>query len=567
MRVCSTAFALALALVPALTPSRASACGGLFCSNPSQPVNQTAERIVFSSESDGSVTAIIEIRYTGTAARFAWVLPVAGSPAVGVSTTAALDRLQRATNPTYQLTTTVEGQCRDSASGVFTANAGGAADTSAAASDAGMSRVTVVDSGAVGPYDYVVIHVDPAATPLATVAVDWLNANGYFVQATGSELLEPYLATGMNLLAFRLTSGADVGSIRPVTVGFGPGLASIPIRPTATAAEDDMGGLVWVLGPARAVPVEYASLELDEALINWLNPSSTYADVVTQAANESGGQGFVTEMAGDAAPLAESVWGTYEQQNWEAIRANDPATADGTLLQNAIYALFGLDGLREAIATLVPIPAGVTADELVNCVGCYYPWGSAIPGFDRAAFLAALDAQVVLPMRQARALFETHAEVTRLFTTMSASEMTRDPSFDFNPDLPDVSNVHTGTRVVECSPSLYQSQAPWRATLPDGRVVRGTGSSWPFTPGTSDLPANARILRVGTSGAGAVLTDNGARIQAMLDAHNATIPRVYPFVASGGGGACTAGHAGARSPLVVLVALLALGFARTRRAR
>ena len=40
----------------------ASACGGLFCQN--NPVDQAAERIVFSVNPDGTVTSLIEIAYT-----------------------------------------------------------------------------------------------------------------------------------------------------------------------------------------------------------------------------------------------------------------------------------------------------------------------------------------------------------------------------------------------------------------------------------------------------------------------------------------------------------------------
>jgi hypothetical protein len=558
--------ALGALVSSALAPSHASACGGLFCSSPSLPINQAAERIVFSTDADGSVTAIIEIKYQGTANEFAWVLPVAGDPTIGVSSTQVLDRLQQATNPQYQLTTRVEGTCRDRGGPSFGGGAdAGFAAADAGAADAGMSSVHVVDSGSVGPYDYVVIHVDAMVSPLSKVAFDWLQSNGYYVQTTGSDLYEPYLEAGLNLVAFRLTRGAEVGSIRPITIGFGRGQASIPIRPTAVAAEDDMGVLVWVLGASRAVPVNYASLELDEALINWLNPSSTYAAVVTQAANESGGQGFVTEMAGAAAPLATTIWQDYEEQRWQAART-DTTTDDGSFLQNTLYTVYGLDGVRDAFAAHVPLPAGVTLDELLACINCYYPPGMAIAGFDRAAFVSAIETSAVAPMRAGAALFTTHHEVTRLFTTMSPAEMTIDPSFDFNADLPDVSNVHSATRVIECSPSISQFEAPWHVELANGHVVRGTGTSWPFSPGDgSGLPANERVLRVGTTGMGAVITDNGATIASHLDTHNVTVP---PPPTSSGICSVGVGSGRANAGLVMVLGALALHLAsRSRRRR
>ena len=59
----------------------------------SQPVNQQAERIIFSHEEDGSVTAVIQIQYQGPSEQFAWMLPVAGSPEISVSSDAAFTRI------------------------------------------------------------------------------------------------------------------------------------------------------------------------------------------------------------------------------------------------------------------------------------------------------------------------------------------------------------------------------------------------------------------------------------------------------------------------------------------
>ena len=44
------------------------------------------------------------------------------------------------------------------------------------------------------------------------------------------------MSGGLNLLAFKLTSGTDVGAIRPVTLTYESKLPMIPIRPTAVAA-------------------------------------------------------------------------------------------------------------------------------------------------------------------------------------------------------------------------------------------------------------------------------------------------------------------------------------------
>ncbi|HEY8428811.1 MAG TPA: DUF2330 domain-containing protein [Sandaracinaceae bacterium] len=541
----------------ALVPQPASACGGFFCDS-AQPVNQAAERIIFVHGADGVVTAVIQIQYAGPSERFAWVLPVAGSPEVAVSSNLAFARLQFATNPQYQLTTRIEGTCREDAFSQGGPAAGEAFDAGAAPSPED-GPVTVVGQGTVGPYDYVIISIDPEATPLSNVAVEWLQTNGYDIDEAGAALLEPYLAGGMNLLAFRLTKGNDTGSIRPVVVRFGPGLATIPIRPTAVAAVDDMGVLVWVLGEHRAVPANYMSLELNEALINWLSPGSNYNDVVNAAADQAGGQGFVTEMAGSAAPLADVIYTPFERDRWRSIRNASWEGREGGLLATVLGTFAPFDGMRDALAATLPLPPDVTVDDVLSCVFCIFDSSTAdIDGFDPAAFLAAVERDVILPMERTRAFFEERPYVTRLYTTMSAAEMTRDPSFDFNPDLGDVSNVHTAERVIECSPSVDTFSAPWRVHLPDGNVVRGSGTNWPFSPGDGSMPANARILRVGTEGSGEVITDNTAAISDTLREHNARVPG--PSASSG----CSVGAGSPATALPWLVLAAALLWRRRR---
>jgi hypothetical protein len=558
-----TGLAAAGALASSLVAQPASACGGFFCNN-SQPVNQAAERILFAVGDDGTVTATIQILYSGEADSFAWVLPVAGSPEVRVSSNLAFARLQAATNPSYVLTTTVEGTCSDMfRGGGPTFNSGGGFSDAAAAADAGGPPVTVVNEGSVGPYDFVVIALDPGAEDVTAVAVDWLHDNDYQIDEAGAERIAPYLMGGMNLLAFRLTKGNDTGSIRPVEITFGTGAPAVPIRPTAVAAVEDMGVMVWVLGRSRSIPVNYMSLELNEALINWMSPAANYNDVVVEAANQAGGQGFVTEFAGDAETFATTLLPTSEAAQWDGMRATDWTGRDLELLTSVVYGGIGqYDGVRDAIAANVTLPEGRTVADVLACPSCVFP-DADIPGFEPAAFLGALEDQAIEPMERTAALFVDHDHLTRFYTTMSADEMTRDPVFDFNPNLPDVSNVHNATRIIECSPSISQFEAPWRVVLPSGETVRGRGNSWPFTASDGTMPANARIRRLDTEGEGEVVVDNVAAVSAALTAHNDTVPRVrYP----GGGGACHVGRSGGTSALGALVlAGLAVIVARRRR--
>src|SRR3954462_3619968 len=108
----STIIALGALLAGALTPATAAACGGFFCDQ-AQPVNQAAEGIIFAQNDDGTVTAVIQIKYQGPSKNFSWLLPISSVPKsdadIGVASDLAFQRLQGATNPSYSLTTTTEG--------------------------------------------------------------------------------------------------------------------------------------------------------------------------------------------------------------------------------------------------------------------------------------------------------------------------------------------------------------------------------------------------------------------------------------------------------------------------
>lgn len=556
----SLALGATLATALTFTPNHADACGGFFCNN-SQPVNQQAERIIFHHGEDGSVTAVIQIQYQGPSEEFAWMLPVAGTPEVAVSSNAAFTRLQNASNPQYTLNTTVEGNCAGGGGRFAGSPSSDSAEGSGFADAGAAPPVTVADSGSVGPYDYVTITIEPGIEDKVAVAVEWLQTNGYDVPDMGSDVLRPYLDSGMNLLAFRLTKGNDAGSIRPVRLSFGPGLPSIPLRPTAIATQPDMGILVWVLGDKRAIPANYRHLELNEALINWLNPGANYDDVVTRAANEAGGQGFVTEQAGPAAPLAEAIWMDFEADRWEGIAGADWTGREGALIWE-LSSLIQLDGVREALEEHLTPPAGIPEDQFYGCLSCYVDSSvTDIEGLEPAALVARLQSDAIDPMVDTQALIESAAYSTRLYTTMSADEMTVDPIFDFNGDLGDYSNQHTADRIIECSPSITQGEAPWRIELEDGSVIRGSGNTWPFATDSTAMPANERIVRIGPEGTGEVVEDNTSAIASALATHNTTIPG--PPADSG---LCSVSGTTGRSAAGFLLALV-VGLAGLRRRR
>jgi hypothetical protein len=564
-----------LALSVVGVPSEARACGGLFCSQ-AAPVNQAAERIVFADNGDGTVTAVIQIMYEGPSESFSWLLPISSVPEgddIAVSSDIAFQRLQAVTNPQYTLTTRVEGRCRESSdfdsggggrSGAGGSASGGTGPTIGGGSGGG---VTVVGSGVVGAFEWTAISVDDTLPDPADVAVEWLGANGYDVPPGSPALLGPYLEEGLYLLALRLTKGSDVGSIRPIVLTYEATRPMIPIKLTAVAANEDMGVMTWLLGPGRGVPQNYLALELNEARINWFNPAPTYNDVVIAAADDAGGQGFVTEFAGPTSSLASAVWSPYDDQRWQSFSTGVYQNFDSIFFTaNGTYGSW--DGFWDAVRATVVLPAGVPFEDFQLCPSCYMGQIQ----FSPATFMAALEEMVIEPVRLVQTLIDEHPEVTRLYSTLSAAEMTVDPLFTFNTDLEDLSNLHTAERIIECNPSIYEFEAPWRIELPQGSVVRGTADqvgTWPAE--FSSQPANFRILRQGDSGEGRVVEDNGPLINDMLDEYNAGIPsgRSGGDSDSGDSGGCNIAHpTTTRAAWLALgLALVVLGGRRSRRSR
>jgi MYXO-CTERM domain-containing protein len=537
-----------------LLPRPAEACGGFFCST-ANPVNQAAERIIFAQNAGGTVTAVIEIQYQGPSENFSWLLPISSVPTddqIAVASNVAFQRLQQATNPQYSLNTRVEGTCDarpEDGRGFATSDSAGPS-AALPGSDKG---VTVEASGAVGAFEWTVISLDDQLSDPAAAAVQWLMDSGYDVPQGAPGLLGPYLEDGLYLLALRLKKGADAGSIRPIVLTYAADRPMIPIKLTAVAANDDMGVLTWLLGDARAVPQNYYSLELNEARINWFNAALTYNDVVTAAADDAGGQGFVTEMSGSTETLRNVVWSEFDEQQWQSVKSYQ----GNALWMNSQQNYSGYDGFWDTVQAHVTLSDGLTLEQLKACSGCY----GVEPD---AGFAAALEESVIEPVRLVQKLIDAHPQVTRLYSTLSAAEMTVDPLFSFNADLEPVSNIHTADRVIECAPGYYQDEAPWRIELPSGGIVRGGPTdvgTWPTA--LDSQPANRRILRVGESGAGKVVEDNSMSIEASLQGYSDSLP--MPPRRDTSSGCSFNGGAGSGAWFVTALGLAGLYLGRRRQ--
>lgn len=499
---------------------RALAFGGLWSSH-GAVLKQSAERVILVDHPDSTITAIIQLRYAGPAQQFAWLVPVPGTPQVAVSSSVVFDRLEAATAPQYWLEVSAQDSCMSQPGGASEADVSGQAAMAT-------GSVVVLDQGSVGPYDYVTLAVDPQLSDAAQVATDWLATHHYDLTGLDAAALRPYLQQGLNLLAFKLESGADAGAIRPLMLSYEAEQPVIPLRPTALAAADDMPLQVWVVGPSQAVPTNYLSLVLNDAVIDWLSGEtfvagtlpaggvgpagpatrtpSNYDAVVSAAANEAGGQGFVTEFGEPSSWVREELWSALDQQTLQRITSQSYADGlDAILAARGEYA--GWDGWQDALKGATRLPAGVTLQAFAEDPERFR--GAA--KVDAARFLELLQRGVVQPVADSAALFQFGPYLTRLYTTMSADEMTLDPSFGYNAELAQVSNIHVARQTLRCDVASTPPADSFRVELPQGGVVTGPrADGWPVADGS--LPANLEIVTLGTQGSGSVTVDNSAAI-------------------------------------------------------
>jgi len=494
-------------------PEASRACGGFFCSN--FPVNQVNERILFVQD-EGTITTHVQIQYNGNAPDFAWILPVPSIPELTVSHNDLFTQLQFATQPSFFLDFKEDQGC-----GLFFPPFARVLDSAAEAEDGG---VQVVSSGRVGPYETAVITADDP-----DALVQWLEDNNYDLDAVGSELLRPYVDGGFYFLALRLAPDRDLGDLQPIALTYQADQPAIPIRLTAVATQPDMGVLVWVLGEQRAIPQNYLHVQINEARIDWFNGGFNYNEVVTEAANEADGQAFVTDFAGASKIMEQRIFleGRFSLEGLPSI--TDPARFIDELLIRG----FPRDAqMQSLLRRHIPMPTPVLTEGVLqvvfrgdedaylrsvndgtlqtiaessfyNNINAYEEYTGRLE-FDPVPLIADIEAVIVEPLRDAQKLFDDHPYLTRLFTTLSAEEMTVDPVFAFNPDLPDVTNTHSAEAHFECrdGEETLPEDLVLVITLKDGRQIRSNPFEG-FDPNPEPRPfepAAAVIEQLDTSG-------------------------------------------------------------------
>ncbi|MBX7080939.1 MAG: DUF2330 domain-containing protein [Nannocystaceae bacterium] len=515
-------------------PQRAEACGGTFCDTGpnAMPVPQTGENILFVL-GDGYTEAHIQIQYdpTTTAAKFAWVVPLLAVPEFSVGSQTLFDNTLAATVPAYGFNYNFDS-CGLDDSGGFVTGAGGdgggstGGEDSAGETDSG--GPSVVFQQTVGAFEITVLQGGTAEEVMT-----WLGDNGYQQDPAAEPILGEYLAENYMFAAFKLTNDADIGEIHPITLRFTNDEACVPLRLTRIAAQDDMEVRTFFLAPSRVVPQNYKHVLVNPLKLDWPGYASNYKDIITQAVDAFGadGKAFVTEYAGTSSIVSPSgvfseTWNAAAFNGLPAVNVIDSLSTQGLVYCDGFNGCTFLHPLLEGLlASYLPVPDGLTPEEFYDCLSCYEGMIDQNAWGDGSGFATAMNERIVVPGEHAAQLLQEFPTLTRMYTTISPAEMTEDPFFWANPDLPEVNLTNSvATRRVLCN-----GDAVW--TLPDGREVYVAGDG-PWPDFGDAMPYEEEVAQTPEQGAPILLVDNRATIKTQLETYNCDLG--WPFDKCGG---------------------------------
>ena len=514
------------ALTLALAPAPARACGGFFCDQVGGvpvPVDQTGENILFVvDDAAGTVEAHIQIQYTGDPQKFAWIIPVTAVPDFSVGSEALFTNLLASTAPIYSFTTTRD--CADDnrdppGCASLEASAGGDSDaqsTNASGFEDSGGGPEIIKREIVGAFEIVVLQGGTA-----TELIDWLDTYGYYQDPEATPIVQEYLDEGFMFAAAKLLHGAGVDEIQPLVLTYEGNEPCVPLRLTRIAATEDMGVRVFSLADARTVPSTYRHVELNEVRLDWANSADNYKEIVAMAIDTPGadGQAFVTEYAGPSSVVTRSG---IDDAAWDAtVFADLPIVdvIDRLTEQRLIDCNLEFDSgctflhprLLPLLRTYLPPPQGVEEETFWACLSCYEQ-DIAVDAWSGPAFAKDMQERIVDPARHATELLNRWPYLSRLLTVISPNEMTVDPEFITNDDLPDVTATHQAAQSIPCAGSN-------RMDLPDGHsVLLDDSGSWPSF--TKDMPYAARVEQMTPSGAPQELAEFAQQIDDLLHISN-----------------------------------------------
>jgi MYXO-CTERM domain-containing protein len=363
----------------------------------------------------------------------------------------------------------------------------------------------------VGAFDVVVLQ-DTQVGPIQA----WLEGNGYNWDPNAGPILQQYLDEGNVIAALKLTNGAGLADVHPITLTYQSDETCFPLRLTRIAAVDDMDIRVFVLANDRAAPRNFRHVLVNPLKIDWLQYAVNYKEVISNAVDAmmADGRAFVTEYAGASAGVPQN--GVYSELWDEKVFVGlDPAQVISELNNQGLafcYSEFdcfwGHPLVYGLLLEHLPPPDGVDPATFYADLGGFAGQIDVMKWNGGAEFSAGLLERIIEPGLHAVDLLDTWPYLTRLFTTISPNEMMEDPIFHINPDLGEVPQLNFCTNYILCNGDSV-------VTVPDGREVYVPGGTiWPDIPGEDWW--EEEVQTIGLKGAPMTLVNNTAGITKKL---------------------------------------------------
>ena len=500
-----------LALASVASPPDALACGACFSPPPvsgkqTDVIVQDAERIYFHRDPATKKTTVwIEIRYSGPADNFAWVLPLPAKPTVGVGSSYLFDRLDQAMAPRFvSKWARAPMNCRQPS---FSGSGGGCgfSDSPLAASEGGGTVTTTADAGSAdassgttvkvleksqaGPYNYTIL-----TSANADDLYKWLTENKYDIPPKAKDIVASHIKKGDVFVAFKLANDSGVNEIRPVTLVMDDTDPCVPMRLTSIAAVEDMAVSVYLAGPGRGAPKNHLHAHVNPMRLSWTHegPAKNYVSVLSEAIDEASGRAFVTEAAmtpdklqvsrPSADPQVQTVVMHEEPIDSRRGYGEGKLFADASFETKSIANAVTLNELADAVRGSSIVITNEVAGALEKHSKLHAKaakgigqsvrefWqevadkGFVLPKaddakFDGKALAAELDKEFSGPMRAVAKQLETSKMVSKLAMRISPEEMLRDPIFGFNDKLGVIDPVYQVELAWVCKRGEYPVDA------------------------------------------------------------------------------------------------------------
>jgi hypothetical protein len=301
--------ALGIASVITGLESDANACGGCFAPQ-ENPTVVNDHRMILSISKDKS-TLYDQIKYTGSPSSFAWVLPIAGTVDVGISSDLLFNVLDQQTQtrllaPPQNCPPAPDNCLRGGSSGT------GLAAPSAGADNEG--SVQVLKEEVVGPYDTKQLAVvDPDGTPNPEVLNKWLADNGYAIPDDVKPVIAKYVEEKFNFFVMKLVPNANVKDMRPVSITSQGAGTQLPLRMVAAGTGPNVGIGLWVVSEGRYQPQNFESFIIDtnELVWDWTQQQSNYTEL--RAAKTAAGKGRIWEIESSTEVFKTSIQSIVKQ--------------------------------------------------------------------------------------------------------------------------------------------------------------------------------------------------------------------------------------------------------------